>query len=215
MSTDPNAKSSDGMPHAAAEPNQSDLQSRRWSAGWPTRRIAALASATAVFAVVAIWQAASASHSTGSDPLVGRTGQTAPPFSIPNLAMSSHTIAPADFRGRDLVINFWASWCIPCRTEMPLLEHAHRAAGGQVQFLGIDSNDTSSAAVTFLNQVHVTYPVASDDGGSVATAYGLFGLPTTVFVSPNGKVVGRIIGQLHSDTLRNAIKEAFHVQLHA
>jgi thiol-disulfide isomerase/thioredoxin len=128
---------------------------------------------------------------------------------------SSHTIALADFRGRALIINFWASWCIPCRTEMPLLERAHRAASGQVQFLGIDSNDTSSAAVPFLNQVHVTYPVGSDIGGSVATDYGLFGLPTTVFISPSGKVVGRIIGQLHAYTLRNALKEAFHVQIHS
>jgi cytochrome c biogenesis protein CcmG/thiol:disulfide interchange protein DsbE len=129
--------------------------------------------------------------------------------------VSSHTIALADFRGRALIINFWASWCIPCRTEMPLLERAHRAASGQVQFLGIDSNDTSSAAVPFLNQVHVTYPVGSDIGGSVATDYGLFGLPTTVFISPSGKVVGRIIGQLHAYTLRNALKEAFHVQIHS
>ena len=215
MSSGPDAKSSNGTPYADEEPSQSGLQSCRRIAGWSRRRIAAVAIACAALVVVAIWQASSVSPSTSSDPLVGRTGQTAPAFSIPNLAMSSHTIAPADFRGKALVINFWASWCIPCRTEMPLLERAHRAAGGQVQFLGIDSNDTSGAAVTFLNQVHVTYMVGSDDGGTVATDYGLFGLPTTVFISPSGTIVGRIIGQLHADILRNALKEAFHVEIHS
>lgn len=112
-----------------------------------------------------------------------------------------------------MVINFWASWCTPCRTEMPLLERAFLATHKQVRFLGIDANDTSGAARAFLNQVHVTYPVASDDSGTVTTTYALFGLPTTLFVSPDGRIEGQVIGQLHADTLRRALKEAFHVQI--
>jgi cytochrome c biogenesis protein CcmG/thiol:disulfide interchange protein DsbE len=211
----PNPNPSDGMPYTNEDPSQTGFHLHRRIGGWSIGRFAAVAVACAALVGVAIWQASSVSPSTSSDPLVGRTGQAAPAFSLANLAMSGHTISPADFRGRPLVVNFWASWCIPCRTEMPLLQRVHRAVGGQVQFLGIDSNDTSGAAVGFLDQVHVTYSVASDDGGSVATAYGLFGLPTTVFISPSGKIVGRIIGQLHGDTLRNAIKEAFHVQIHS
>jgi peroxiredoxin len=93
---------------------------------------------------------------------------------------------------------------------MPLLEQAYRAEHGRILFVGIDANDTPSAGRAFLNQVHVTYPIGSDSGAGVATQYGLFGLPTTIFVSPSGKIVGRFIGQLHADSLRAALKEAFH-----
>ncbi|MBF6558301.1 MAG: TlpA family protein disulfide reductase [Acidimicrobiales bacterium] len=120
------------------------------------------------------------------------------------------TISLAALRGKPLVVNFWASWCIPCRTEMPLLEQAFRSEHGRVRFLGIDANDTSSAARTFLNQVHVTYPAVSDADGSVALQYKLFGLPTTVFISSSGKTMGRHIGELQAGTLRAALKEAFN-----
>jgi peroxiredoxin len=93
---------------------------------------------------------------------------------------------------------------------MPLLERTYRAEKGKVQFLGIDSNDTPSAGLAFYNHVHVTYPALSDPKGSIATRYGLFGLPTTVFISPSGRIIGRFIGQLHANTLRTALKEAFH-----
>jgi peroxiredoxin len=92
---------------------------------------------------------------------------------------------------------------------MPLLEAAFRAEHGKVAFLGVDSNDTDSAAKAFLAQVHVTYPAVSDPTASLATTYGLFGLPTTVFISPTGKVVGRHIGELQAATLRSALHEAF------
>ena len=92
---------------------------------------------------------------------------------------------------------------------MPLLEAAFRAEHGKVAFLGVDTNDTASAAKAFLAQVHVTYPAASDPTASLATSYGLIGLPITVFISPSGKIVGRHIGELQADTLRAALHEAF------
>jgi cytochrome c biogenesis protein CcmG/thiol:disulfide interchange protein DsbE len=182
---------------------------RRWSRrrGLVTLGMVLLA----VLVAVAVWQAASKSPSADSTALVGRTGQPAPTFSLPSLSDPSRQLSLATFRGRALVINFWASWCVPCRTEMPLLEAAFRSEQGKVAFLGIDANDTSSAARAFLAQVHVTYPVVSDASGTVATKYGLYGLPTTVFISPTGKVVGRHIGELHADTLRAALREAFGV----
>jgi cytochrome c biogenesis protein CcmG/thiol:disulfide interchange protein DsbE len=163
-----------------------------------------------VIASIALWQAESSSSPASSDPLVGRTGQPAPAFTLPSLSNLGQNVSLAAFRGRPLVVNFWASWCIPCRTEMPLLEQAFQAEHGRVQFLGIDANDTQGAAKAFLDQVHVTYPAASDANGSVATQFGLFGLPTTLFISASGTVVGRYIGQLHSDTLQAALEEAFH-----
>ena len=143
--------------------------------------------------------------------MIGRTGRPAPGFSLPNLSKPGQTVSLPAFRGKPLVVNFWASWCIPCRVEMPLLEQTFRAEHGTIQFLGIDANESPSAGRTFLNQVHVTYPAASDANGSVASQYSLFGLPTTIFISPSGAIVGRFIGQLHDDTLQAALKEAFHV----
>lgn len=107
------------------------------------------------------------------------------------------------------MVNFWASWCVPCRIEMPLLERTFRSERGKVAFVGIDSNDTPSAARKFLALVHVTYPVISDPNGRVSVKYGLIGFPTTIFISSTGKVLGRHIGQINSSTLRAALREAF------
>lgn len=163
----------------------------------------------AVLVSVAVWQAVSTSPTANSTALVGRTDQPAPTFALPSLSDPSRTLSLASFRGRPLVVNFWASWCVPCRSEMPLLESAFRSERGKVAFLGIDANDTSSAARAFLAQVHVTYTAVTDSDGAVATKYGLYGLPTTVFISSTGKIVGRHIGELHAGTLRTALREAF------
>jgi thiol-disulfide isomerase/thioredoxin len=141
--------------------------------------------------------------------LVDHTDQPAPPFSLPALVSPTRTLSLTEFRGHDLVVNFWASWCFPCETEMPLLESVDRAEHGRVTFLGIDSNDTTGAAVAFLAKVHVTYAAASDPRGGVAGLYRVFGLPTTVFISPSGKMLGRHIGQLNAATLKAALHEAF------
>ena len=91
----------------------------------------------------------------------------------------------ADFKRDPLVINFWASWCYPCQTEMPLLESAYRSDHGTVRFLGIDTDDTRHAAISFLVRLHITYPsLFMPEHSPVTTSYGLIGLPITVFVSP-------------------------------
>jgi len=156
-----------------------------------------------------LYAALTRSDSAVSIVLVDRTNRPAPVVSLADLLTPDRTISSADFRGRDLVVNFWASWCVPCETEMPLLESAYRVDHGRVTFLGVDTNDTRTAAVAFLAKVKVTYDVASDPHGSLATRYRLFGLPTTVFISPSGKVLGRHIGQMTTTTLDAALREAF------
>jgi hypothetical protein len=92
---------------------------------------------------------------------------------------------------------------------MPLLETASRHWRGRIAFIGIDTNDTKGAALSFLAKVHVTYPSAFDPTGTLAQTYGLYGLPVTVFISANGRVQGRHIGELHANTLRTALSQAF------
>ncbi|HUY63006.1 MAG TPA: TlpA disulfide reductase family protein [Acidimicrobiales bacterium] len=169
--------------------------------------------ATAVLALVGggLFAVLSNPSPPGTGVLVDRTNEPAPTFSLADLGMPTRTISLADFRGKRLVLNFWASWCYPCRTEMPLLESAWQSERGRVTFVGIDSNDTRVSAIDFMEKVHATYPALFDPSGQVATAYGLFGLPTTVFISATGKMLGRHIGQIDAVTLQAALRKAFGI----
>ena len=116
----------------------------------------------------------------------------------------------AAFDGKPLVINFWASWCFPCQTEMPLLESAYRSDHRAVQFLGIDTDDRRGAAIRYLARVHVTYPsLFMPERGPVAISYDVIGLPITVFISARGTLVGRHVGPLNGPTLSAALRLAF------
>jgi thiol-disulfide isomerase/thioredoxin len=152
--------------------------------------------------------ALSSSTSTGSA-LVDRTEAPAPGISLSSLLVPTRTISLSEYRGKELVLNFWSSWCVACRIEMPLLESAYLSEHGKVSFLGIDTNDTRNAARDFLAQVHVTYPCAFDPDLEAASAYGVFGLPVTVFISAGGRMLGRHIGQFDATTLSGALQRAF------
>ncbi len=191
----------------ATRPGAAGLQKpRRWS----RRTVAVPALAIGVvFVSLGVWLGLARSPTTGPAALSGPSGPIARAFSLQSLTEPTRDLSLATFRGRPLVVNFWSSWCLPCRSEMPLLEAASRSEGARVAFLGIDAHDTPAAARAFLAQAHVTYPTVSDSNGAVATSYGLYGLPDTVFISATGKVVGRHLGELDAGTLRTALREAF------
>jgi cytochrome c biogenesis protein CcmG, thiol:disulfide interchange protein DsbE len=116
-------------------------------------------------------------------------GAAAPDFTAAPYA-GRDPITLERFRGHPVVLNFWASWCPPCRAEMPALEAAYekyRARG--VVVVGIDgSADTWGASRAFLGARGVTYPVGRDDAGRIAGAYHVAGLPTTFFIGADGRV---------------------------
>jgi cytochrome c biogenesis protein CcmG/thiol:disulfide interchange protein DsbE len=177
---------------------------RQWLVGLV---IVVVLSAISIVAVEVLSPASTADPAN----LEGPTGQPAPAFALPGLQHPAVVVSLSSFRGKPLVINFWSSWCIPCRTEMPLLESAFRNGGGKVAFVGIDTNDTSDAADAFAAQVHVTYPLASDPHSDLSVPYGLVGLPITVFISPSGKILGRHFGQLDAGALQADLRAAFGV----
>lgn len=93
--------------------------------------------------------------------------------------------------GRPMVINFWASWCGPCKVELPLLARAHRERGDQIAFLGIDVQDASGEAWKSLTSAGVDYPQLEDPEGRTRAPFGWHsGLPLTVFVDARGRMVG-------------------------
>lgn len=112
----------------------------------------------------------------------------------------------SEYIGRPLMLNFWASWCVPCRQELPRLQSLHREFSGHVQIIGINTADEKQAARAFLLDRHVGYPNAFDRDGSLQRELGLRGLPATVFVSRNGTVVGRIQGVFPEAQLRKYVR---------
>ena len=143
-----------------------------------------------------------------SDPLVGHP---APDFSLAMLGPTSgkSLLSLTDFMGKPVVLNFWASWCAPCKEELPLLEQhweQAQAQGQAVAFLGIDFEESSDNATSFLQLHHITYPAGLDADGSVASKYGINGLPQTIFINRQGTVVKRIAGELTAQSLSSALQ---------
>ena len=121
-------------------------------------------------------------------------GKEAPGFTL--LDLEGRAVNLSDFAGKTVLINFWASWCVPCRTEMPDLENAYRdrnASEGLV-VLGINLQEARPAAKDFAEKYDLTFPVLLDSSGSVAKAYRLSGLPESWVVDPEGTLIQRKIG---------------------
>ncbi len=143
-----------------------------------------------------------------SDPIVGHP---APGFSLTALgpAAAKSTLSLADFKGKAIVLNFWASWCAPCKEELPLLENTWKqmqAQGKDVIFIGIDYQESSSAAASFLQQNGVTYPAALDASGTVASKYGIASLPDTFFINRNGTVISKELREITAQVLSSNLK---------
>lgn len=136
----------------------------------------------------------------------------APTFRIPDLRDEAATIDLRDLRGRPVVLNFWASWCVPCRKEMPAFQAVYRRTGDDVAFLGINNKDSRDDALDLLRTTGVRYPSGFDPKGQVAQAYGLYGMPTTVFISADGRILATRTGEMTESALSAAITELFDVR---
>jgi thiol-disulfide isomerase/thioredoxin len=136
-------------------------------------------------------------------------GDPAPELTLTDF--EGHSFSFADYEGRPVVVNFWASWCPPCASEMPDFERVHQDVGEEVVFLGIDQRDGREDALELARQTGVTYRLVWDPRGEVFDAFGGPGMPTTVFIDAEGTVVEIIPGQLSVGLLRDHIKRNFGV----
>lgn len=131
---------------------------------------------------------------------------TAPEFTIPTFAGGNFSLA--EQRGKVVIVNFWASWCVPCRQEAPVLESTWREYKDRgVVFVGVDYVDSDNEALKFIKEFNVTYPNGPDIGTEISRRYHMQGVPETYFVGKDGQLYGNYIGPIDSPTLSAKIEE--------
>lgn len=110
-------------------------------------------------------------------------------------------------RGTPVVVNVWASWCAPCRTEMPLLQRAATEYAGRVTFIGVASRDSRDAAAGFLNDIGVSYPSVFDASGGIRADLGLRGFPTTYLFDREGTLREAVVGGISEQRLAAQLED--------
>lgn len=132
-------------------------------------------------------------------------GEPAPLFTLP--AFEGGNVRLEDYRGRPVVLNFWASWCAPCRDEAPVLERVANASSANVVFIGVNVRDRDEDARAFLDKYDVAYPNARDVDGTVESLYAGVGIPVTIFISADGIIERTWIGALDEQKLLAYVAE--------
>ena len=139
-----------------------------------------------------------------NSPLIG---QQAAPFTV--TLFDGKKLSLDDLRGKAVFLNFWASWCPPCRAEARDLEAAwQRVKNSDVVFLGVDIQDTEEDARAYLREFDVTYPNGRDLTGKVAVDYGVWGIPETFFIDPQGRITYKHVGSLGTPLITAKLEEA-------
>jgi peroxiredoxin len=123
--------------------------------------------------------------------------------------LEGSAVAMRSLIGRPLVVNIWASTCIPCRKEMPDLQAVHDTVGDRVRIVGVNPQDTPEGARAFAKKYGITYQLLRDPDGAVTTALGVAALPTTFFVSEDGTILKTKTGAFAGNELRDTIAELY------
>ena len=169
-------------------------------------QVIAIAGVAGLLALL-VWKLAFGSDQGAAEALARGERPPAPAFDLARLDVPDGTFSLADLKGKPAVVNFWASWCIPCKDEAPALQATYEKYKSQgLVVLGIDAQDFRKDAVRFMKRYGITYPVVYDGSGSTLGKWGVTGFPETYFVDRSGHLVGKRI-QGGIDTERN--KEAY------
>lgn len=139
-----------------------------------------------------------------NSPMVGRP---APLFTLVPTDGGA-PVSLAALRGRPVVINFWATWCVPCYEEHAVLVSGAREAGDSAHFIGVVYEDDADRVGDFLARQGAAYPSLMDDDGKTAMAYGVYGVPETFFVDAQGRIAAKYTGPLRPDSLAENLGKA-------
>lgn len=172
----------------------------------PGRRLVHVAILFVLVVPALIWLTRS---STTSDTVTGavEVDEPGPDFTLVLFDGTRFTLSEhLDRDGRPVVMNFWASWCVPCREEMPDFDAVARR-NPEVLFLGVAVQDTETAAREFAEEIAVSYPLGLDADGAILEKYPILGLPATWFITSEGIIAARWMGQLDQDGLENLIQQ--------
>lgn len=136
-------------------------------------------------------------------------GEPAPDFRLALLGGEGESaqMSLADLAGRPVVINFWTTWCVECRTEMPELERLHRTYAGELAVLGVNMRESERIVRRFLEEVPATYPILLDRDKRVSRAYRVSGVPETWIVSPEGVALRHFVGPVSAVQIERALVE--------
>jgi len=136
----------------------------------------------------------------------GETTRQAP--QLPSQVLNGPKVDLASLRGKPALVNFWASWCTPCRQEAPELKRFDDTLGNKASLVGVDWNDSTDNAKKFIADSGWRYPVLRDGSQQVGYAYGIKGLPTTFVLNPQGQIVETLHGPQTAAKLRQALASA-------
>lgn len=168
------------------------------------RRIAWLV-ALGALAVVAIALAPLFRSGSGGGGPAGLAGQSAPVFALKDDRGAA--VSLDRYRGKIVVMNLWASWCPPCRAEMPDLQRLEQSYGSRgVIVVGVNQGESAERARTFAESLRISFPIWIDDQQRYGRVYAALGLPTTVIIARDGRVVRGFDGPLTIDQLRAALE---------
>jgi cytochrome c biogenesis protein CcmG, thiol:disulfide interchange protein DsbE len=179
------------------------------------RRVKLILQAAAVLVVILLvallgWKVTDVAEGRGLDAALKRGERpAAPTFTLDSLD-GEEDVRLSDLRGKAVVLNFWASWCEPCKDEAPLLEDAwQRYRDDGLVVLGIDAQDFRTDARRFVERYGLTYPIAFDGHGSTLGRFGTTGFPETWFVGRDGRLVGdHVVGPFTREQLEENVRAA-------
>jgi cytochrome c biogenesis protein CcmG, thiol:disulfide interchange protein DsbE len=133
--------------------------------------------------------------------------KVATPFTV--TLFDGRKITLNDLRGKAIFLNFWASWCTPCRAEAKELEAAwQRIKDKNMVFIGIALQDTEKDSRAFLQEFNITYPNGRDESGRIAVDYGVWGIPESFFIDPQGRITYKHVGGIHAAMVSAKLQEA-------
>jgi peroxiredoxin len=126
--------------------------------------------------------------------LVSYPSGTSPP-DFRGTAVNAREVSMTALRGQVVLVNFWATWCLECRPEMPVLERLHRELASQgLAVVGVNARETKGVISNYARELRLTFPLVLDPGGKISALYGVVGLPATFLVGRDGRAVGFAIG---------------------